>query len=102
MTMNQNSRLDTRKIEARRPAVTSRNETATRRGGWPVERATRDARQASVTDEDGEVVGDFLELAGHELRAPLAALKGHAQMLQRRLAHPPERADGLPDRHKVL
>ncbi|HKB46709.1 MAG TPA: HAMP domain-containing sensor histidine kinase, partial [Ktedonobacterales bacterium] len=67
-----------------------------------MERATRNARQASVTGEDGEVVGDFLDLAGHELRAPLAALKGHAQMLQRRLAKQPERADDLADLHKVL
>ncbi len=67
-----------------------------------MDRATRGERQASATDEDGEVVGDFLELAGHELRAPLAALKGHAQILQRRLAKQPERADDLADLHKVL
>lgn len=35
---------------------------------------------------------DFLDLAGHELRTPITALRGQAQLLQRRLRNQPERA----------
>jgi signal transduction histidine kinase len=67
-----------------------------------VGRTARGAGRSTVTGEDGSAVGDFLELAGHELRVPLAALKGYAQILQRRLAKQPERAADLADLQKVL
>ena len=35
---------------------------------------------------------DFLDLAGHELRTPITALRGQAQLLQRRLRAQPDRA----------
>jgi signal transduction histidine kinase len=35
---------------------------------------------------------DFLDLAGHELRTPITALRGQAQLLQRRLRSQPDRA----------
>lgn len=48
--------------------------------------AYRDPRVASDTHDD------FLDLAGHELRTPITALRGQAQLLQRRLSGKPDRA----------
>lgn len=48
--------------------------------------AERRSRASSNSQED------FLDLAGHELRTPITALRGQAQLLQRRLRAQPDRA----------
>ncbi len=47
-------------------------------------------------------IADFLDVAGHELRAPLTALKGHAQILQRRFAKRTERDADEIELYKML
>jgi signal transduction histidine kinase len=49
-------------------------------------RATRQPRTPANSRDD------FLDLAGHELRTPITALRGQAQLLQRRLHSQPDRA----------
>src|SRR5262249_22081012 len=50
----------------------------------------------------GEAVVEFLDLAGHELRSPIAVLKGHAQILRRRFAKQPGREADLTELQKML
>jgi signal transduction histidine kinase len=45
---------------------------------------------------------EFLDLAGHELRSPITALKGHVQLLQRRLRRQAGRETDLADLDKVM
>jgi signal transduction histidine kinase len=45
---------------------------------------------------------EFLALAGHELRSPITALKGHVQLLQRRLRRQSGRENDLTDLDKVM
>lgn len=49
-----------------------------------------------------ESVDQFLDLAGHELRTPITALKGHVQLLQRRLRRDPGRAADLAELGKMM
>lgn len=44
----------------------------------------------------------FMDVASHEMRSPLTALSGTAQILQRRLRQDPERAADLSDLDKIL
>lgn len=44
----------------------------------------------------------FMDVASHEMRSPLTALSGTAQILQRRLRQDPERAADLADLDKIL
>jgi two-component system CheB/CheR fusion protein len=62
----------------------------------PEKEATYSGTAASgATDE-------FLDLAGHELRSPITALKGHVQLLQRRLRRQAGRETDLADLDKVM
>lgn len=45
---------------------------------------------------------EFLDIAGHELRSPITALKGHAQLLQRRLRKQEGREDDLAEVSKMV
>lgn len=45
---------------------------------------------------------EFLDIAGHELRTPITALKGHAQLLQRRLRKQGEREQELGELDKMM
>jgi signal transduction histidine kinase len=45
---------------------------------------------------------EFMDLAAHEMRSPLTALMGTAQILQRRLRHDPARAADLTDVNRLL
>jgi signal transduction histidine kinase len=67
-----------------------------------VEQGTNRKRVGKATGVSASTLGDFLDVAGHELRAPLTALKGHAQILQRRLAKQPERAADLDELQRML
>ncbi|HEU5439072.1 MAG TPA: HAMP domain-containing sensor histidine kinase [Ktedonobacterales bacterium] len=64
-----------------------------------------DAKQQRAPEEpavqpDARV--EFMDLASHELRSPLTALSGTAQMLQRRLRQDPDRAADLADVNRML
>jgi signal transduction histidine kinase len=64
-----------------------------------------DARKQGAPEEpaaqpDGRV--EFMDLASHELRSPLTALSGTAQMLHRRLRQEPDRAADLADVSRML
>lgn len=45
---------------------------------------------------------DFLDLAGHELRTPITALRGQAQLLQRRLRAQPDRSSDAETVDKMM
>lgn len=45
---------------------------------------------------------DFLDIAAHELRTPLTALKGHVQLLQRRMRREGEREQDLAEINKMM
>lgn len=50
----------------------------------------------------GDALDEFLDLAGHELRTPITALKGQVQLLQRRLRKEPSRDADLADLGKMM
>ena len=52
--------------------------------------------QPTVTDEEGAFVR-FLDIAGHDLRNPIAVLKSQVQLMQRRLTREEDRAQDLRD-----
>ena len=58
--------------------------------------AQRRSRDVSESHED------FLDLAGHELRTPITALRGQAQLLQRRLRTQPDRASDAETVDKMM
>jgi len=58
--------------------------------------------KAHAKGPSGDAVAEFLDLAGHELRSPLAVLKGHTQILKRRFTKQTERADDLTELQKML
>lgn len=55
---------------------------------------------AASAAEDERI--EFMDLASHELRSPLTALSGTAQLLQRRLRDDPQRAADAADLDKIL
>jgi signal transduction histidine kinase len=68
-----------------------------------------EAKAAPKTRASGRVANqravdeaDFLDLAGHELRAPMTILKGQAQLLQRRLRREGGREADLGELDKML
>ncbi len=63
------------------------------RGAAPTKAAAAPSAVAAV---------DFFDLAGHELRAPMTALKGQAQLLQRRLRREEGRERDVADLDKIL
>src|SRR5215470_12585516 len=65
-------------------------------------KATKKARATLSGGAGSEAVVEFLDLAGHELRAPIAVLKGHAQILRRRFTKQPERGADLTEVQKML
>ena len=52
--------------------------------------------QPTMADEEGAFVR-FLDIAGHDLRNPIAVLKSHVQLMQRRLTREDGRAQDLRD-----
>src|SRR5437899_11161113 len=44
----------------------------------------------------------LLDIAAHELRTPITSLKGHIQLLQRRLRNQPEREADLAELRKMI
>jgi len=52
--------------------------------------------QPTLTDEEGAFIR-FLDIAGHDLRNPIAVLKSQVQLMQRRLTREDDRAQDLRD-----
>ncbi|MEO7001658.1 MAG: HAMP domain-containing sensor histidine kinase [Ktedonobacterales bacterium] len=70
-------------------------------------RKTRQAPKSSAgvaqaAQPDSFSLDDFLDLAGHELRIPITALKGQAQLLQRRLRKQEGRDAELVELERML
>jgi signal transduction histidine kinase len=57
--------------------------------------------QTSSTDST-EQRDRLLDIAAHELRTPITSLKGHIQLLQRRLRNQPERESDLAELRKMI
>ena len=53
-----------------------------------------------LAERDARV--EFLDIAGHELRGPITALRGQIQLMQRKVRNQPERQDELADLNKML
>lgn len=51
---------------------------------------------------DADVIGEFLDLAGHELRGPITTLKGQAQLFRRRLVRKADREADVADLNRML
>ena len=45
---------------------------------------------------------EFLDIAGHELRGPITALRGQIQLMQRKVRNQPDRSDDLADLYKMM
>lgn len=58
------------------------------------------ATRVGITPVDS--LDEFLDLAGHELRSPITALKGHVQLLQRRMRRQGDRETDLAELNKVM
>ena len=58
------------------------------------------ARTRTTGAEDAR--DEFLDVAGHELRTPITALKGHVQLLQRRLRKQAEREQDIGELDKMM
>jgi signal transduction histidine kinase len=67
-----------------------------------VERAKTPRRGSQRKRAGAPEIADILGVAGHELRSPLTSLKGHAQILQRRLAKQPGRDSDTVELDKML
>ncbi len=59
-------------------------------------------RSIQATDSPPDMRDEFLDLAGHELRAPITALKGQMQLLQRRLRAQPGREGDVAELNKMM
>ncbi|HEX8033769.1 MAG TPA: HAMP domain-containing sensor histidine kinase, partial [Ktedonobacterales bacterium] len=57
--------------------------------------------QTSSTDSTDQR-DRLLDIAAHELRTPITSLKGHIQLLQRRLRNQPERESDLAELRKMI
>lgn len=68
----------------------------------PSTRPKRSAGAQKQQARDGFSLDDFLDLAGHELRIPITALKGQLQLLQRRLRKQEGRATELAELDRML
>lgn len=64
--------------------------------GIPLARSTAETLQGVVSE------ASFLPVLGHDLRAPLTALKGRLQLMQRRMGRQHDRADDLHDVESML
>ena len=60
------------------------------------------SRSKRSPSNEGMAFDEFLDLAGHELRVPITALKGQAQLLQRRLRKQGDRDTELADLDKII
>lgn len=60
----------------------------------------REAPKGAANTDDAR--DDFLDVAAHELRTPLTALKGHVQLLQRRMRKQGEREQDLAEMNKMM
>jgi signal transduction histidine kinase len=56
----------------------------------------------ATADEALDAVAEFLDVAGHELRNPIASLKGHAQLFRRRVAKQEGREADVAELDKML
>jgi signal transduction histidine kinase len=61
-----------------------------------------DSRDAKKDPPTEPALDEFLDIAGHELRNPLSAMKGQVQLIQRRLRREEGRERDLADLAKVL
>ncbi len=74
------------------------------------ERARRRARtaerivteRAKALEEAGQLKDQFLSLASHELKTPIAAIKGYAQLAERRLEHVADSSPGIAATQEIL
>lgn len=57
-------------------------------------------RSRAVTADQAN--DEFLDVAGHDLRTPITALKGHVQLLQRRLRKQGDRDQDIIDLNKMI
>lgn len=64
--------------------------------------AVRKTPTRAASARGDETRDDFLDIAGHELRTPITALKGHVQLLERRLRKQGEREQDLAELSKML
>lgn len=60
----------------------------------------RSARARAASADNAR--DDFLDIAAHELRTPITALKGHVQLLQRRIRRQGEREQDLAEMNKMM
>lgn len=58
--------------------------------------------RAQALEEAGKVKDQFLSLASHELKTPVAAIKGYAQLAERRLGKIPDISPGIVATQEVL
>ncbi len=58
--------------------------------------------RAQALEEAGKVKDQFLSLASHELKTPVAAIKGYAQLAERRLKKIPGTSPGVAATQEVL
>lgn len=59
-------------------------------------------RKRTPSTQSTDPRGEFLDIAGHELRTPITALKGHVQLLQRRLRKQEGRENDLTELDKMV
>jgi signal transduction histidine kinase len=59
-----------------------------------------EAGQQQPAERDARA--EFLDIAGHELRGPITALRGQIQLMQRKIRSQPDRSDDLADLNKMM
>jgi two-component system sensor histidine kinase/response regulator len=64
----------------------------------PSSKGDNQSPSSQATDQRERI----LDIAAHELRTPITSLKGHIQLLQRRLRNQPEREADAAELRKML
>jgi signal transduction histidine kinase len=79
--------------------MTAQRERARRRARTAEQLATRQAEELTRANK---LKDQFLSLASHELKTPIAAIKGYAQLTQRRLNKVPQTSPGVSEAQDSL